>query len=398
MASHTPLFSRRQLNIIIVITAMIIALLSIPSEPWPQIQRLSLQQVPLSYIVDDDRPFELRLSFALPKTALLPVEPALALRQLLDHRAGATFSTRLSSDRLTISISAPSSTALAQHLQQLPRLLLEPFERTAIASSVKQHLAQRHINRQQRSAVQQADAWLRHHQPPPLSATSGPITEDVINLLQQQLFSRSQLRLSLIGPQPETITAELSAMLEQFDIGKSWGQDATSPTADQARVTEQLAPVAALQPLAGRQSAGFAEALLLSRMLAQLAPEATLQLHPGAKVSWLIWIEPNRTDTSPTWLATQLKLIRHRLNTMKDWELERAADDLRQQLEHRLLQPQAIADQLEVIAFYQLPVDYLPQFDATIAALTRAEIRQQLLALLQPERFSYPISNPTQQP
>ena len=42
MSSNTPLFSRRQLNMIIAATAIVIALLSIPTQSGPTIERVKV--------------------------------------------------------------------------------------------------------------------------------------------------------------------------------------------------------------------------------------------------------------------------------------------------------------------------------------------------------------------
>lgn len=405
MATRTPLFSRRQLNLIIIVTATVIALLSIPSEPWPKIQRTALLQVPLSYSINDDQPSELRFSFALPQTTLVPSDAARLVLQLLELRIEQTaipVKLSLHRDRLTVVIRASSSTTLIQALQQLAPLLRQPFESATVTLALKQQRAQQYLDRNQRSPLQKADNWLRRQLPLSQDGSADPATEEALSHLQQRLFSRTLLRLSLTGSDPEPLTTALSTTLEQLDAGQPWAISADSaPTTYQPTATE-LFPVAALQPLPGRRSALFPQALLLTRLLDELTPETTLRFYPGREVSWLIWLTPSTAESPQRWLNTQIEQIRQRLAAMKDWELERAGDDLRDQLQQRMQQPQAFADQLEAIAFYQLGVDYLPQIDATIAALTRAEIRQQLLQLLQPERFSYPAlssaSTPTQQP
>ena len=86
MAPRPPLFSRRQLNLIIFVTAAVIALLSVPTSPWPEFQRSVLRQVPLSYSTASAQPPELRLSFALPQQTLLPADAAELLQLLLEQR------------------------------------------------------------------------------------------------------------------------------------------------------------------------------------------------------------------------------------------------------------------------------------------------------------------------
>ncbi len=404
MAPRPPLFSRRQLNLIIFVTAAVIALLSVPTSPWPEFQRSVLRQVPLSYSTASAQPPELRLSFALPQQTLLPADAAELLQLLLEQRLAQTasaFKSNLHRDRLTLTITATSPALLALALPQLAPLLRQPFEPEALIQVIKQHRAQQHLDRNQPSPLQSADDWLQEQLPPSKNQKPNNLTDAAITQLQQQLFNRTQLRLSLTGSELEPITAALSAALEQFGPIQSDPEqpnekqsDQEHPSPNNTRATTQrpsaidLSPVAGLQPLAGRQSPLFPQAVLLSRLLEALTPEATLRLYSGSQTSWLVWLNP--LQTSSHWLEEQITQIQQRLAAMKDWELERAGDDLLDQLEQRLEEPGVIAEQLEVIAFYQLPLDYLPQFEATIAGLTRAEIRQQLLGLLQPERFSYP--------
>ncbi len=396
MAPNQPLFSRRQLNLIIAITAVVIALLSIPTEPWPAIERQQLQQVSLSAIADTDQPTQLRLLFALPRPGLLPTDSALLVTRLLEQRLQASndsIATTLHGDRISLSIRLSSTVQPDQgweaQLHRLTALLLNPFDSARIEGAIKQLRAQRHLSRNQHSPLQQADRWLRQ-QP-----TTAPLSTTEILQLQQQLFSRSQLRLSLTGSAPQALSNSLNAWLQQLPEGLQWPSTNTSITTPLALDTatpgaDTPTAVPALQPLAGRQSIQFPQTLLMSRIIEQLSPRIHIRLYPAATTSWLIGL-PTAT-TPPQWLLTEITQILQQLATMPDWELEHAADQLREQLEQRLHQPAAVADQLEAIAFYALPVDYLPQFDATIAALTGAQIRQQLLELLQPERF-YAASN-----
>ncbi|MFT6917217.1 MAG: hypothetical protein ACJAWL_003574 [Motiliproteus sp.] len=409
MAPRPSMFSRRQLNLLIIVTATVIALLSIPAEPWPQIQRSALPLMPLSYISDDDLPPELRLSFALPRPSLLPPAPQRILLQLLEQRlasSGSAYSIRLHRDRITATIKAASASALRLPLQQLPALLTQPFARDAINHAINLERAQQHLRRNQPSPLLQADAWLPQQHP---DSNPDEVSLELINLLQQRLFSRSPSSLSLTGLPPEPLIATLNSALQQFgsvfegsapagsvlggsespDPELTGARDLRASSTRSAAAPADLGPVAALQPLPGRASPRFPQALLLSRMLETLVPEARIRFYPGSETSWLIWLTP---QASEPWLTDQIRQLKLRLAAMKDWEFERAADDLRAQLERRMQDPAAIAEQLEVIAFYQLPVDYLPQFEATIASLTRTQIRQQLLDLLQPGRFSYPAN------
>lgn len=389
MASNKPLFSRRQLNLIIAATAIVIALLSIPTQTWPTIERQQWQAtIPLTSITDPNLPPQLRLLFALPQPGLLPDEPAQVLMQLLQPRlATGSIQPTLHSDRISLAISADSPDQLSRQLDRLGPLLLQPLDPAAIGHAIKQRRAQQHINRNRQQPLHQTDRWLRQQQTPPITAAS-------INQLQQQLLSRQQLQISLTGLTAQSIAAPLNHLLEQLPAGQPWPAVQTAGATTQASAPKQTTDArdisqsaAAALLLPGRQSTDFPQTLLLSRLIDQLI-QPSVRFYPGALTSWLIGLPP-KSDPDPNWLNTELQQAQQQLVEMEDWELERAADDLRQQLEQRLRQPDTLSDQLEVIAFYHLPIDYLPQFDATIAALTGAQIRQQLQRLLQPERFRY---------
>ncbi|MEH6651688.1 MAG: hypothetical protein V7707_16840 [Motiliproteus sp.] len=416
MATNTPFLSRRQLNFTIVICAVTIALLSIPTESWPLIQRQQLHQVEISTISEpattsQPSAFQLRLIFALPQPSLQPQPAAQVLHRLLRTRlaSAANLSARLHPDRLTVEIS-PTNIA-AVELGPIANLLQQPFTAATIEEAIKRWRAQRYIGRHQRStetnAVELIDqrllqSTLNNEDNNLISPQSldPNVTVAAINQLQRQLFQPMQLRISLIGSELDAIGSEISTLLSQLDEDQTVaGNVIGSATAVRSISTSTSTTDinAAYQTLAGRQQPDFAMTLLLSRIVQQLNPANTVRLYPGATSSQLLWLPhpPAATNlttkpkqqTPNNWLTAAIEQSLQHLGAMKDWELDRYADQLREQLELRLEQPEAIADQLEVIAFYQLPVDYLPQFDATIAALDGAQIRQQLLQLLQQERF-----------
>ena len=392
MASRPPLFSRRQLNILIMVTGVVIALLSIPSEPWPQIERVQIQQVPLSTISSDDHPAELRLSFALPRPALLPTAPEQILWQLLKQRleqATTAFQVSLYRDRISIAVTASPSGELLEALQQLPPLLTEVFTEEALNHGIDKLRAQRYLQRNNPAPLEAADRWVRQQQAD--DSLANALTPTAITRLQQQLFSRAQLRISLVSLAQEPIIAALNNTLQQFNSELTWDENPQPKSISATTIAGDLSPVVALQTLPGRASSDFPGTLLLSRILADLGPELTIRLHPNKDQSWLVWL--TTTPNAQYDISGQIQRMQQRLAELKDWELERAADDLRELLQQRLQEPEALAEQLEVIAFYQLPVDYLTQFEATIAALSRTEIRQQLQHLLQPANFSYPKAN-----
>lgn len=407
MATNMPFFSRRQLNLIIAICAVVIALLSIPTDSWPLIERQQRQQVEVTAIAEpagSSQPsaLQLRLIFALPKPSLQPKPAAQILHQLLQARltAAADLSANLRPDRLTLQIALSNNTT--SQLQPIANLLQQPFAATTVEQAIKRWRAQRYIGRNQRSAEAMAleaiDQQLRH---PSLSSEEQaaiPFDADlsvaVINQLQRQLFHPRQLRISLIGREIDAISNEISALASQLDQQQPAINQAIDP-ADAIRPAQTPHINAVYQTLTGRQQADFATTLLLSRILQQLNPTDKVRLYPSATASQLLWLpqhsvtttEPKQPQTSDSWLTEAIEQSLQQLAAIKDWELERFADQLREQLENRLQQPDTLADQLEVIAFYRLPVDYLPQFDATIAALDGAQLRQQLLQLLQPQRF-----------
>ncbi|WP_421868153.1 hypothetical protein [Motiliproteus sp.] len=372
MKPHKPLFNRRQLNLIIIVCVAAVALLSIDTNPWPDFERRQLDGVVLTHLSDAEQPAQLRLSFALPDPGLQMSTAALLLNELLQQRlqqAGLATQWQLQPhpDRLTL-IHTPASTAdLSDRLAQLLNALTMPFSLEQRQQQLALEQARRHLQRDQQSRLQRLDRQLRGDPALP--------TAQALETLQQQLFNQTNLRLALRASEIDSWQPPLQSWLTQLPPGQPW------PPAETR--TAPVAAAAPWQPLPGRNQGSFTQVLLHSRVLAGLSEQFQIQQLSSAQRSWRVWL-PRHSDAS---LPNQLQSIQQRLNGMKDWEVRQLAEQIGEQLEALPQRPDALLEQLEVIAFYELPLDYLPRFEATIANLDGATLRQQLEAELSPERF-----------
>ena len=388
MKPRKPLFSRRQLNLIIIVCVAAIALLSLDPNPWPELQRQQLHNVSVTYTNSPDQQSRLQLSFALPNPGIDAEPAAKLLAELLhlrfqSHDGLSSWQLSLQPDRLTlIQPSIAPSAQQDRQLQQLVELLTRPFEPAIIDEAIRRAQARRHLNRNQPNLREQADTLLRNPQ------HQSPADPTAMNQLQQQLFSRAQLRIALLGQEPVQQLAALNALIEPLPPGQPW-PSVSEPFDANAPALQRTANIA-LQSLPGRQQPEFGQALLLSRILAELSPVTITQIS-GAEHSWRLWdlqLETNATARSR--LDATLSAIQQRIAQQKDWELRHHADQLREQLQHRTEASDTLMPLLDTIAFYQLPLDYLPSFEAKIAAFDGAQLRILLQQALQHDSFIAP--------
>ena len=376
--SNKPLFSRRQLNLIILVSAALIALLSLPRDNWPTLKQQTLPGTGLLLYSSPQGVSQLRLLFKLPQPRLLPPEAAQILAALLDKRLQATpalidADLRLHADRMTLQLNQPTP----EKLGLLLRALSQPLPDQQLDEQLKRQRAQQHLAGERLTQLQQTDRWLNGQDH---SLENG---DDSVHRLHLQLINPRHLTLSLTGPLSKPLFNQLDSqfalLAEPLDLSSLPRQEFTSQTSNSTLGSNLLAP---LQQLPGRRDPDFATMRLLQRLLRELQPDNNgTQLITGQSHSWRVWFD------SATALPMQLNLLQQQLAQQPDWELEQRADQLREQLQQRLQHPDALAELVETVAFYQLPLDYPARFDATIAALDGAQLRRLLQHQLSLDSF-----------
>jgi len=382
MPPRKSLFSRSQLNWIIIVLSALIALLSLNqgASPWPTLARERIAGVELLFATDAaPAPPLLRLSLQLPPQLDAGSPLAAALERLLRGQLAdpaepaALIGPQRLPDRvhLTLDLTAGSDPLLRllERLAQLPSSA--QFEQQQHRLSAALHLA---------ASAPQDPLWPR---------TIAPAAD--LAVLYRNWISRQQLRLISNAPLSAPLRSPLQAALARLPAGQPWTTTlaATAPH-DRPSTPTQASRLQLFRTLPGRSDPDYDLTQLAIQWLrpAAEANQVALDWQPRRHASRL-----GLTATGVAIDPAQL-LLRLQQATRDDPQaLARLGATLRQRLQHGLEQPLQRLDLLETVAVYDLPLDALMRFDATIAALEDADasVTQQLHArlrtLLDPAAF-----------
>ena len=272
---------------------------------------------------------------------------------------------------------------LLQHLRA-------PVDPLIWAQSQQQLQAKSYLDSQTANgSAQQLRQWLNN------SLTDQPSDFTHWQYFQQQLLSRTQLTISLLSPQPQALFEPLSQALNQLPQTADWPHSTATKLPPQHQLRTGLADYQLWigRQTIGRNHQGFAPLQLAVRQLQDLA--ATLNIHsswrPGANDSQLLL---NANAASAIDLQMLLSGIDQQLQTSEDEHL----DGIRQQMIDSLYQISQNSvlffEQLETIAFYRHPPDYLQQFLDSVEQQTIEQQRQQIKALLDSRQYHWVLQTP----
>lgn len=390
-----PLFSRKQLNIIILVTTLAIVLLASTGKPTPlpQVQQQQVAGTPLYSVQNNAVQHRLRLSFALPTPYAAHRLDALLLQRLLltqmqDSRQRAPFSESdaniqlsLRADRFIVDLTLTELDELKRLLPALIQQLQQPPDSALLLDAATELEARTYLEHQQLSAAQQQMAfWLEGR---PQTALDLQLWQ----AFKARTLSRAQLSLSLISTTPEAALPAL-ASLQQLPSGYAWVTPGASFQQPQSRDYQQgeYYIVQLGRPIPGRSSPAFQQQQIALRLLQHSAEAEGLSSHWQALATqgWLEFSAYSQKPISADMLLTRLS---NHIKQLSDTELTDFTDTVATKFEDVISQPSDLLEQLDAIAFYQLPTNYLQSFSDGLAQLTPDQLRQDALNLLAAEDY-----------
>ncbi len=396
-----PLFSRRQLNIIILVTALAIALLSATGDrrELPEISLQQQHQIPI-YLLENDQPdTRISLSFALPEPLIDHRPFGRFTRQVLHsnltdlsenpefQRQNARISIVSHPDRVEIRLAHSDSGAIAALAELLIAQLRQPPERDRWQQMLRQHRAESYLEKQSADpALLQMRNWLAPSAPG--TETEPPYPYQRFLQFQNQLLSRSRLSIALISADPESLVAPLAPVLSRLPEGAIPSTQIPAPLPIRQQTLSGLDNNQILlgRHTSGRRDADFATELTAVRLLQTLAGDLNInsQWSPLAAASPLI-LQLITTDTITP--GTVFERLQQQLQQLSDDQLDQHRQQLLERFSETLKNPERLAGQLESIAFYRQPPDYLNGFVSRLNQLSSREIRDRTEELLDSQQY-----------
>ena len=401
-----PLFSSKQLNIIIIVTLIAIVLLT-ASGNRPDLPELNVEQilqVP-TYWTENSSEDELILSFsfALPKarmgnhpdTRLLFNLLRSDLNKLSKHPDTVDSQTEISlrsmADRLQITLKIPEPKENVATVLNLlfPHLMgsLDPNQWQQ--ERIKQYARSYLDNQSTNSSLLQLQQWLQGSLPTKMSNYSA------WQQFRQQLMSRSQLRIAILSPNPEMTLKQLQDSLSLLPLNVTWQQESPTSYSLQQRTISTLNnyQLWMARHTVGKDSKGFMDELVALKQLRELAEalNITASFTPLATRSQLL-LHLNTTEVISA--QSVIERLQMRLLQTDNKTLDTTKQKMIDRLHENSQNSSLLIEQLEAIAFYQLPVNYLQQLNTRIQQLDADELRQQVEALLDPQMYHWILEEP----
>lgn len=391
-----PLFNRTYLKAVIWIIAIAVVLLNAGSQGPDFITIKRSEQAPV-YAVDLDDQTYLQLDLMFRLGAAINQEQALLnqllLEQVNQQLSGFTarpeaeqlqlrLNSQLQDDRLSLQLAIPEHfrdqhqaiaallSTLLQRLQAGPERDLESAWRTLEA---RQYI-------QQKSQEQQLlKAFTAIIQPLP-----GVHPLQRFEDLYRSRVNNSNLTVTLQGPGAVALLPTISQLLADYRSA-----DPVMPATTEPRYQE-LSPQSnephwlAGTTMASRQSSRFSAQLLAVKTLEQLLRQ---QASVGYRLSWkaldkrgylaiILHGDPLRSRAAMTREFDRLR------NGISDALIDQTRNQVRERFEAQMAQQDSQLHQLPNIAFYDLPLDYLEQFDQRLAQTPNAEVQAELRRIL----------------
>ncbi|WP_417228219.1 hypothetical protein [Amphritea sp.] len=400
--AKSPLFNRTYLKIIVWIVAVAIVLLTAGQNSSSDFIRINKHpDLPLYYVDHDDTTVQLSLLFRtgaainseqqlLQQLLLQQAEQQLAelTKQPPFNTLNAALSAGISADKLQISITLPAKQAKADAIKTMAEQLLQRLRAYHPGTDLEQRWT--HL---------EAAQYLNLKDPENrLLSTFGNLISSPASIHPLQRFAEffhhsvrpDAVTLTLKGPDTASLAERLSSLLrapssDNHSINQplSLSRQRLSPQDNQ---TYRLLGLA----LPGRQQPQFATELLAVSTLQQLLQQ---QSQMNARLVWksldkqgfvamiLQGSKINANDDLGPLMQTLLAKLDDRL-----------INDTRDMLQNNYqIQMEAIEPQLSLlntIAFYQLPLDYLNNFEEKLNQVDNAEVKKQItLFLTSPGRY-----------
>ncbi|MCW8883755.1 MAG: hypothetical protein OQK12_00705 [Motiliproteus sp.] len=392
-----PLFSQRQLKIIMVVTAVAIVLLSATGQrpSLPEIESRQLGSAPLYWMDDNSEESLVSFSFTLPGNRSGNGLSLRLAQQFLLQDLEAAFqdsttqplgvNVKAHHNRLQIQLKLDNDEPLDPIVTQLLEALNTPVSSKRWSEAKQKQQAQIYLDHQsEKPGWYQLRSWMH-----PQQATDNPDYSQWLEF-QRNLFSRHQLRIALTSSESEALMKPLQIFVERLPEGKSWPD---YPEAMLSPQHQQLTTLDGHQLLLGRHSlgrsqSGFAAQMLAVRTIQQSARELGIysQWQPSGQHSELILYASSTSLLTPQRL---LQAIDKSLKNLDEKALEDAQEKMLDQFYQRLESPQTRHEQLEAIAFYQLPLNYQQQFVDELEQLSPSQLSTQIGDLLDGQQYHW---------
>lgn len=394
--NKAPLFNRTYLKAVVWIIAITVVLLNAGSSGPDFLTIERSEQAPVYAVDVDDSPYlQIELMFRLdpaihPQQALLnQLLSAQVSQQLIGFTArpeAAPLQPRLNSqlqdDRLTLQLAIPSRyQAQQQDIATLINALLTQLHNSPVLDREKtwRTLEARQYIQQKSQEQQLLNAFTATIQPLP---DVHPLQR--FDALYRHHFSADNLIIALQGEDASDLLPLLSQQLAPISAG-------VKPVSDNHNASYQVLAAQSNEHyrlaginMAGRQSDDFPAQLLAVKTLEQLLKDHSdtdyrLSWKALDKHGYLAIILHGAVVRDEASLANAFDQLR---NSISDSLIEQTREQVRAHFEAQMEQPESQLHQLSNIAFYNLPLDYLAQFDQQLASTDNARVQTELRRLL----------------
>jgi hypothetical protein len=407
MIGDKPFFNRRQLNYIIVGTAVVILLLSLTGrreeEALPAIQDWSQDHPPALFALPEaGDAVNLRLTFRLPRNTADDRESGVLLYQLLSKRLmdsgipqrledeGGGLISQYYPDRLLIGLQINTKREVEPALAQLLALLqpaIDP-QRWSVVRARRQ--AQRHLDR---SVAAQAPSRLFDHAPQGKDVDAN----DLAVFITQHIAS-SRLVMTLHGDIDRPVAERLLANVrERLPAGMPvppapvWEASSGRPSQVEGIPVEwvqgnEKPRIWLGRTTAGRDGRAYPQTVLavqfLRARLQELEAKVRLSWERGAHQGELIL---ELQDAAPGEEAALLQRLLLRSGDKQ--QIEAARQSVLEAFRLQLQTFDGRTHALALVAFHGLAPDYLSRYVEMMTAVPTESVSQQIELLLEPEAF-----------
>ena len=389
--SHKPLFNRTYLKVIIWIVAIAIILLTTSQNS--SIDFISIKKhdsAPVYYVDSADAPY-LQINL-LYRTGPAISEQQQLLQQLLGLKINdalaqitqrpeftefkARFKAETEADRINVRVVIPKDySEQTQQISTMIKALQQDLSEALIYNSLEKSWnrleAKQYLNQKDPENLL-LSTFLNQLNPDP---SVHPLQR--FDDLYRARINPTTLTITVQGPESRALAQLLGQALPNYSSNDDFSRPPGTPNqlslAPQGNSTYMLAGL----ELPGRQQANFLNELLAVRTLQQLlqSQEAKFRLIWKSldKQGYIAMILHGPQVTANTDLYNLLQPLKAQLS---DQLIDKTRAQLQDKFNNQMAQTQAQLGQLESIAFYQLPVDYLDQFSERLERVDNQQVKQ----------------------
>ncbi len=403
---YKPLFNRTYLKIILWVVAIAIVLLSASGPDRTEYIAIQQHDTQPAYFVTLDKRDSLEVQLIYRLGAALSGDQQLMHRLLenlvteqLNSGAANAYLAQLQArvgvqrkeDRLTVQLSIPA-TALDDHQrmaalpEQLTQLLLAVNLNADLETRWNRLDAKRYLQNQD------PEALLLEQFGNILDQPSGVHPLQQFAAFYTRVINTGQLTLALYGPEAKLITQAMASRLPGYQTSIALPQPALTPARQRLNATGNSAYLLSGTELSGRQDGDFA-----AQQLAVQTLQAALQAQEQFKFR-LIWKPLDMRGYLAMMLhGAQLPDSAQRLQPVYDELFARVDDALIERTRHalqtqfaqRMVQQDSQLALLNSIAFYRLPLDYMPRFAERLNTVDNAQVKAQIRAFLDLQQLHF---------